>query len=329
MKEMKLSFCYHPTTVLFVDDDMGYLKKVVLSYGELMACVPFQDPIQALKALEASKYENLEDRCLKEPQDNEYDRVISEIEISKIVDVVHCPERFEEIAIVVVDYSMPSMTGIEFCVKARRDNLFFILLTGEADNEIAIKAFNQGIIHGFIKKSSANANEEVLQTILNLQERYFLNMSKSMLGNRSQGHFDFLKNDQIRDFFRNFCHDNQVVEYYLLSQSGDFLLLNKHAEISFLSMKSTKEIQKLYEAAKFEKAPQALLESLKNKAKMPLFYDAEDTDPAPNDWEPYLEKCQSIPNKDDFYFAYRKKPSAEGLKKFKGIYAYDAYLSKL
>ena len=60
----------------------------------------------------------------------------------------------ENIEIVVSDHLMPEMTGIEFFALASRlhPNVVRIMLTGQADVDLAIQAINEGQVHRFLTK---------------------------------------------------------------------------------------------------------------------------------------------------------------------------------
>lgn len=56
--------------------------------------------------------------------------------------------------IIVSDHLMPAMTGIEFFALASRlhPNVFRVMLTGQADVDVAIRAINDGHVHRFLTK---------------------------------------------------------------------------------------------------------------------------------------------------------------------------------
>ncbi len=59
-----------------------------------------------------------------------------------------------EVDIVVSDYEMPGLTGLEFLnqVRIRWPNVLRILLTGKADVHLAVRALNEGAAHRFLLK---------------------------------------------------------------------------------------------------------------------------------------------------------------------------------
>jgi DNA-binding NtrC family response regulator len=60
----------------------------------------------------------------------------------------------ETVDIIVSDHRMPSMTGIDFLIKVRKDHpdIVRILLTGYADIEVAVRAVNEGKLFRFLTK---------------------------------------------------------------------------------------------------------------------------------------------------------------------------------
>ncbi len=63
------------------------------------------------------------------------------------------PSRFDDLSVLVVDYAMPEMTGIEFCAQFRGHRVKKMLLTGAEERDVVFDAFNQGIIDHFVAKN--------------------------------------------------------------------------------------------------------------------------------------------------------------------------------
>lgn len=80
----------------------------------------------------------------------------------------------EEIQLVISDYRMPSMNGVEFLreVYRRWPNTVRIVLSGYADASAIVGAINDGHIYKFIPKPWND--DELKVTISNAIERYFL-----------------------------------------------------------------------------------------------------------------------------------------------------------
>jgi two-component system, probable response regulator PhcQ len=60
----------------------------------------------------------------------------------------------QPIQLVISDYSMPNMTGVEFLklVRERYPNVVRIMLTGDPNPEVIIRSINEGEVYRFIRK---------------------------------------------------------------------------------------------------------------------------------------------------------------------------------
>ncbi len=79
--------------------------------------------------------------------------------------------RKEEIHLVISDHTMPGMTGIEVLRKARllRPDTVRVILTGNANLDMAMDAINQGEIYRFLTKPWDN-NDVLITVRLGLRE---------------------------------------------------------------------------------------------------------------------------------------------------------------
>ena len=109
-------------------------------------------------------------------------------DINGLHQTVYNHNRFSEISTLVVDYSMPSMNGIELCQQIKKINkeIRIIMLTGEADQTLAVNAFNAGLINKFIVKNNADIVGATLESVLQQQKDYFLSLSDSVLNKKTR-----------------------------------------------------------------------------------------------------------------------------------------------
>lgn len=99
----------------------------------------------------------------------------------------------EEVAVIVSDYSMPGMKGIELLtkVKERSPDTLKILMTAHADLGIAVDAINEGEVFRFIMKPwnvqhmistvhEAVKRYEIVQSLKNIDEATFLSLAQTI-----------------------------------------------------------------------------------------------------------------------------------------------------
>ena len=54
--------------------------------------------------------------------------------------------------VAVMDVAMPELNGMEFCRRITDPSIRKIVLTGKADEHVAVKSFNEGLIDRFIRR---------------------------------------------------------------------------------------------------------------------------------------------------------------------------------
>ena len=96
-------------------------------------------------------------------------------------------------AVVVSDYQMPKMNGVEFLIKVKDKSpeTTRVILTGQADMQAAINAINQGNIFRFINKP---CEHDLLKSILNscIQQHKLVTAEKELLEKTLKGSVNIL-----------------------------------------------------------------------------------------------------------------------------------------
>ena len=190
MKDSLLTNCfYHPTTAVFLDDNETFLKKLTLGIAEDLPYVTFTDPEKALDHIkENTNTKKLLNHALSENTDSsEYGahphNIETKFDLSVLYKQIYNPNRFSASTVLIVDYAMPDMTGIAFCEKLRAQGIKVkvILLTGEADEKLAVEAFNAGTINQFVTKSAAHFEQKVSDACFALEKETFNALSSPIL----------------------------------------------------------------------------------------------------------------------------------------------------
>lgn len=242
MQKLPNPVCYFPSTALFIDDCRDFLLNFVLQLDESLAYRIFDSPLDALEHLEKTQGDQqiFSQRCHSRYQEHK-DRAHADSALLALRSELYNPQRFTDVSVVVVDYAMPGMDGLEFCKRIADSSIRKILLTGKADEKLAIEAFNAGLIHRYIHKSDPQAAELITRSIYDLQWEYFQDMSDAVQRSLEINSPECFQNKHFSDFLRRFCRDKGVVEFYLADKHGSLILLDDDAQVSFLIAKSVHE----------------------------------------------------------------------------------------
>jgi CheY-like chemotaxis protein len=147
---------FYPTSVVFVDDNDSYLDALRRFFPDISTNLFFTRPQTALAFIRKHARENsLEfapaSACLSETGLERF------VESSAERDILARDSRFAEVAAVVVDYDMPGLSGVEFLASISDLRCTKVLLTGVADETVAVKAFNAGIVDLYLRKTDADS----------------------------------------------------------------------------------------------------------------------------------------------------------------------------
>jgi CheY-like chemotaxis protein len=257
----------HPTTVFFVDDNANFLNGIDLNLDFDIARQCFSSARSALASLEATqKHPNLSSRyfCTLRNKASDTNMAFSlnliETEVSNL-------NRFKEVSVVVVDYDMPEMNGIEFCGKLKDSPVKKLMLTSIVDKTILEKAVEEGIIDHFINKHSINLLKSLKKAINELQREYFNDIADKFINTLSLNVPAFMRDDKFKVFFYDLLENKGFVEYYLVDNPKGFLLINREGDVFHLLVYSEDELAKIDEQSKNQYSWNNCLTDATNRVK--------------------------------------------------------------
>ena len=302
-----LPCCYFPTHILLVDDNPDFLQSFQQFLGNQKNTKTFDNYSQFfdfLKQHKSAKEASISSYLSLKEGDADLPGEPVDIQYARVAKILRRKDRFGEISVVVVDYEMPGMNGIEVAKKIKElfPNIKVIMLTGEADEQIAINAFNDGIIDKFIKKNAKDYLQKVREYIDSLQIKYFQNISKTIAEAFKARKNTILEEPDFIHRFNQICQENNIIEYYLLEGSGSFVLLNEEGNIIRIIVKSSDDMKTLYEIALHDNEPsQDIIKKLKDRKGLVYFHNKKSELAPSKDWR--LEEAQTIKGQQTYYYA--------------------------
>lgn len=334
MQQLSIPACYFPSTTLFVDDNRDFLLNFVLQLDESVAYRIFDEPIRALdyvnnKRCELGVLQN--HRCLQAYADARTQSAVGQnldLDLAAIHSEVYNPNRFAEVSVVVIDYAMPSMNGLEFCRQIENSNVKKILLTGQADEKLAVEAFNEGLIHRYIKKNDVHATDRIMKSIHELQGDYFHLMSDAIERLLPISKPSCLQDENYIRFFQQFIKHNRITEYYLADHSGSYFLLDDDANVSFLIVKNEEEMNRCYNWALEQGVQERVLEQLKTREKIPNVWHSSTSTTSVIDWDKNLFPASRFTANDTYYYSHIRSNDWMNIRQPK-ILSYQRYLEEL
>lgn len=295
---------YYPTGVIFVDNSAKFLNALHMKFSDTFLCSVYQNPYEALvsvnknySAFNSSKSSLSYSDCC-EPED------LANKVLSSDRNKANLLSRELELSVVVVDYDMPGMNGISFCEKIMNPNIKKILLTGQATESQALKAFNDGIINYFIQKSDINMSATLHDAIVDLQHKYFRDVSISEKANAINSFKNLFTDFALKEYFSQICVSMDVEEYYYLANPSRFKLVSRDGNESYLLIYSEQELLTHLKILEEEDAPPGLISQLKSRKYVPYFQTMDGYyEPEAFSFYHHLLKAEKVQGTTMFYCA--------------------------
>lgn len=328
---------YYPTQVILVDDDPDFLDAVSLILPRDLSYRLFQSARQALVHINNSQQNSdIIRRVYSSYKTGPFDSdTLTHIEINELYKEIYNSQRFNTPSVVVVDYSMPSMNGLEFCASLTNPYIKRILLTGQADTELAVQAFNAGLIDQFISKKDHDLEEKLNRSIATLQQHYFSKgfklITDPVIAN-SQSRF--INNPEFIAYFNALRNRHNFIEYYLIDEPySGFALLNRKGELAILLILPEPHLEEHISQCSKVGAPRQLLDALRKGDLVPLFNISDDDEHIKTvltkDWKDYYAPAKKICAQALYYCALvQHEDVTRLLRKFlpKNIASYSAHM---
>lgn len=283
---------FFPTTVLMIDDNVEFLKSIAISLIPEKATYSFySDPKLALDLINNRFSTNHITRSLVsflDEEELEHKRL--DINARDLYRIAFNPDRFKQISTVVVDFHMPGIDGIEFCKSIKNPHIQKVLLTSIVDEHKAIEVLNQGIIHAFIRKQSANLIDQLNQTIHQSQARFFQRLSTIFHETASLSSDDNALFDEVfHKLFKSAKRDCHAVEHYLTEFQGSFLFLDAMGQRFNFFTRNREQLDFFIECKQAKTASPEVLKSLSSGEKILCLPPEIGLNlPEGHAWEPFM-----------------------------------------
>lgn len=288
-----MPICYHPTTVIHVDDDPMFLKFLSMELEKKLPIIGFEQPKEALNyAKNKHNFLPFTSRCLEKKTDG------AVFNINKIRNEPCNPDRFKQIFITITDYDMPDISGLEFIKNLEFDSeisqFSHIILTGKASDEFKSKV--SGREDAYIRKDDKDYLKKILAFVKECSSKIFQWYSYMPARILSQDTLEdsfFLFDGNFAPIFNSYIDDKNVCEFYLFDRQGSYMFLDEDANISWLFIRTQKGIKNTINLAKEFNAPKNVIDALESKKYILSLYEKSDFLQRKSiNWDDYLLPAQ-------------------------------------
>lgn len=319
-----------PTTLVIVDDNPNFLNNLELILGGAYPYKSFSSAKEALafiKKQDTALQELIDHYLSVNIEDVELSSSTASLNVTNIHHILYNQDRFSLSTVVVTDFAMPDMDGIELCEHLNNSFIKKIMLTGEAGYDLAVSGFNKGLLDQFVLKSEPDFFDKIKQSAVHLETKLFEGISKSLVevisGKLERSIFSdpaFIK------IFESLVKKHEIVEYYLLDSSGSYLMLNGAGQIFWLIVKNENDMDILLEVASEETKDNKLINAIKNKEKLAFFLNPDEQFLSPESWR--LEDAHPINGRETYYYSFVQGTDEYYKLETKNLISHYAYMNK-
>ena len=266
--------CFYPTTTVLVDDDSDTLENLVQILDlKDKPHTTFYEPRKAISHININTYGQKFSKKLSYTNENDMENVLS-FRIEDLLDETLNPLRHHQVSVVIVDYEMPGIDGIQVCEAVTNPFVKKIMLTGVADEKIAIEAFNNDLIYQYVRKQDPFFIEKLRALIHKAQEAYFqdiLNVPLQILQNSPLP--TPLFEPAFKSYFHQLLDHHKIKEYYLVEETGSFVMIDQNHRIHSLITLDDDLIEDYLEPPLNESLTKDQLDAIQHHKLIPCFFD--------------------------------------------------------
>ena len=311
---MSLPIYHHPSLTVLIDDSNSFLKSLSFQLDPTLASKAFHDTRAAIDWLDGRGRDAAHDSKLSATYDtypNSHEQCNVAFDIDQIHRISFERKRFMTPSVLVVDYSMPQMNGVQLCEALRHLPCKKILFTGVADEKVAVDAFNRGLIDRYIKKSDDDALDKLEAEIIALQREYFAARSDPLREMLALHNYTFVSDPAFSTLVKGLIKDMRIVEHYVYCAPAGILMYDSDGQAHLMVVETEASMTSHYEVACDSEAPRSLLEALRERCIIPWFRQGDGmySSSFSAGWHKYIAPAQVCHGKQDYYWAlFRLEP---------------------
>ncbi len=292
-----------PSLLILLDDKVSFLHNVELALGPDTLYRLFSDPARCLKFLndDHDKRSSLSQRALGFHQNYGANSLLH-VDLGVLETATCDPSRFSTPTCVVADYQMPKMNGLEFFKQLQDPHIGKILLTGVADRNTAVEAFNAGIIDRFVMKGDTDSLTQTLEHVAYLQTDYFVQTQNSLIMGL-EGISPIFADSVLMEFVQTKLLAEGFVEHYIATNPAGYVAVKPGGEHARLVVANQKELDRQSNYAAQNNAPASITTGLQRGHSVAYFYElATDYEPGEYSWTSYLAEAHKIEGEVDSWY---------------------------
>jgi CheY-like chemotaxis protein len=306
---MQLPIYSHPSLTVLIDDSDSFLSSLSFQLDPSLTSKAFHDTRAAIDWLDRQGHSKpvraSELSASYDTYPNSHEQCNVAFDIEQIHRISFQRQRFLTPSVLVVDYSMPQMNGVQLCEALRHLPCKKILFTGVADEKVAVDAFNRGLIDRYIKKSDDDALDRLESEIVALQREYFAARSSPLRDMLKLHNYSFVGDAMFADQVDALLRQHKIVEYYVFPSPAGILMYDSAGKAQLMVVETEASMNSHYEIACDNDAPASLLTALRERLVIPYFREGDGmySSEYASAWHKHVAPAQLCRGMQNYYWA--------------------------
>ena len=176
--------------------------------------------------------------------------------------------RFALTQVCVVDYAMPAMSGLQVLSELTGWTGSRVLLTGRVEEQLAVSAFNRGLIERFVPKQSPDLRLRLTKAIESLLDLPDPRHQQTWRATLSREQHALLCNPMISQELDNLALREGWIEHIVIGAPFGVLALDGKGSVTWLQLEPSEKLPELAEMAESEGWDRAVVEDVRTGKKL-------------------------------------------------------------
>lgn len=226
-----------------------------------------------------------------------------EFRLNDLHELFNSNDLSSEVGVVIIDYLMPGINGIELCNQLHEYKFKKIVLTGSDDYKLGHKARDEELIDRFINKT---VDPDTLLTVIDeLSFKYYEDITYSLKQHIETEHRLPLSDKLFINYFLKLMKDLKIKGYHLFDKGGSLCMIDEENKKYIMSIYTSESLEQLLRVIKEESGYNDIYELIKTRKKIPInhVFDEElDLEELKNN----LVEPEVLIGKENYYFHLRE-----------------------
>ncbi len=255
-----------PGTVVFLDDDPDYLDMLALVLPRNWRVLLFLRPQECINYLQQ------EPPVWETDAWNQQQLIDQWRDGTPLIPQVLAywgahPDRYALAQVCVVDYSMPDMDGLQALGELVDWPGSRVLLTGQADEQVAVRAFNEGLIDQFIAKQTADISRRLIDAVEHLLATPNPRHAQIWRSTLTPEQMAVLRVPSVSRDLTEFA-SKRWVEHVTIGDPFGVLGMDAAGRVSWLQLEQSSSLGELVQLAEAEGVPSSQLADIRQGRKL-------------------------------------------------------------